>query len=181
MTISEVVEQMDRLALAGFYVPARLDEMAAEWFTALEHVEAQRLATAIDVLMTRKTERWWPTLGEVMQEVQALRAPEAIVARKCARCQGSRWVEDIPFRGYGLGDTVYTCVARCPDCGVPPPDTAHLERSQRKISAAEQRARLLRNPPMPDMTEEHFLARLRALGQGALASTVQRHRTFTIE
>ena len=172
MRLTDVFEEMNRLALAGYYVPHSIESMGQEWHKALEHIDAERLTRAVDNLMAKKTDRWWPTLAELLAEVTALKAPDQVVSRKCPTCAGSTWIDAVPFRGYGLGETVYEGVRRCPDCRVPPPDTSHLAKSQMPISAAEQRARAKLRPTAVAMTEAEFLARLKAMGQHTLAARI---------
>ena len=173
MTMSDIVRQMDRLALAGYYAPTKIEPMAQEWLRALEHLDLERLTRGVDNLMAKKTDRWWPTLAELLAEVTALKTPEPVVSRKCPTCDGSTWVEAVPFRGYGLGETVYEGVRRCPDCGMPPPETSHLSRSQRPLSAAEHRIRLSSRRAPETMTLDQFVTKLRAMGQHGLAQGVQ--------
>lgn len=163
MNASTVTEQMERLALAGYFAPSgdKLTLMVTEWTQMLHHYDTAQLVAGVDWLMTHRTERWWPTVGEVLAAIRAATGPKPESTYRCATCAGTGWVEAVPFRSMGQ---LYEAMQRCPDCAIPVPSYSVARGSRHSLSPSEHRAWLLARPSAPVLTEEQFYARLRAMG-----------------
>ena len=165
---TEISNQIERLALAGFITPKtdKLGAMVEEWCKALARFEVGQIQAAMDWLIQHRTERWWPTLGEVLDTVRLTTKTVEEPSSKCQTCDGSHWIETVPFQSFGH---VYTAVRRCPDCGVPSPDYKVPPGLRQSLTAAQHRSYLNRRKTAPMMTQEQFLTRLRELGAERLA------------
>lgn len=166
---SKVSEQIERLALAGFLPPGgdKLGQMVEEWGKQLARFDAGILEAGFDYLIARKKDRWWPTLGEVLEAVRAAAGPVPERSHRCPKCDGSTWVEAAPFQQAGH---VYAGVQRCPECGVPPPRYDVRPGSRQPLTAQEQRTMVAQRKTPPVLTEAQFFATLRQLGAEKLAA-----------
>ena len=168
-----VSEQIERLALAGFLPPSgdKLERMVEEWSKQLERYDPAVLEAGLDYLITRKKDRWWPTLAEVLEAVRAAAGPMPERSNRCPKCDGSTWVEAAPFKQSG---NLYAAVQRCPDCGVPPPAYEGKGGNRQPLTAHEQRIMMAQRTTPPVLTFDQFIAQLRAMGAEQLASRVVR-------
>jgi len=166
---STVSEQIERLALAGFLPPSgdKLGLMVEEWSKQLARFDPGILEAGLDALISRKRDRWWPTLGEVLEAIRAAAGPMPERSHRCPKCDGSSWVEAAPFKSSGQ---LYVGVQRCPDCGVPPPRCDIRPGSRQPLTAQEQRTMMAQRRTPPVLTEGEFFAKLREMGADRLAS-----------
>lgn len=167
-----VQEQMERLALAGFIAPTgeKLALMVAEWTRMLGHHDAAHIIAGVDWVIQHRTDRWWPTVGEVLAAIRAAAGPKPEVSYRCHSCQGTGWVEAVPFRSMGQ---LYEGMRRCPECGIPEPSYSVPKGSRVPMSSTEHRDWLLSRPTPPALTEEQFYVRLREMGAARLVDKWQ--------
>lgn len=167
-----VSEQIERLALAGFLPPAgdKLERMVEEWGKQLERYDPAVLEAGLDFLITRKKDRWWPTLAEVLEAIRAAAGPVPERSNRCPKCDGSSWVDAAPFKQSGQ---VYAGVQRCPECGVPPPMYEVKRGSRQALTAQEQRTMMAQRATPPVLTEAQFFAKLREMGAERLAAQLE--------
>lgn len=172
MNSAVVHEQMERLALAGFLAPTgeKLTLMVTEWTKVLGHFEAAQLIAGVDWVIQHRTDRWWPTVGEVLSAVRAAVGPKPETSHRCRACEGTGWVEAVPFTTMGH---LYEGMRRCPDCGIPEPSYATPRGSRVPMTATEHREWLQQRPSPPMLTEAQFFERLRAMGASRLANQWQ--------
>lgn len=120
----DAMDQFDRLVSAGYFVPPEPDgktgAVFANWFEMLREYELDDVRDGITALLRTKTDRAWPTPGQIRGVIAGQTAGRE--SQKCKTCQGSGWVEARPYRanaGY-----IYEGVTRCPGCGLPMPKDA---------------------------------------------------------
>ena len=170
---SEIGNQLERLALAGFIAPKddKLAAMVEEWGKALTRFEVGQIEQGINWLIHHRRERWWPTVGELLDAIRLTTVQKEEPTRKCRTCDGSKWMEAVPFQSFGQ---VYTAVRRCPDCGTPPPPYTIPPGSRQALTAAQHRTYLNAAKTPMELTFDQFIAQLRAMGAEQLASLVVR-------
>lgn len=122
MTEVEAMDQFDRLAAAGFLQPADPDgkpgAVFMEWYRGVQSYAREDVQDGITRLLNAKTDRFWPTVGELRGCIAGVTAGREKRA-KCDTCRDSGWVDARPYKanaGY-----VYEGVERCPACALPAP------------------------------------------------------------
>lgn len=122
------MDQFDRLAAAGFLQPSDPDprnkpgQVFQEWFAGLKSFPNDDVTSGIDRLIRERTDRFWPSIGELRGAILGATAGREKRA-KCDTCQDSGWVEARPYKANA--GHIYEGVTRCPGCAVPMPrDTA---------------------------------------------------------
>lgn len=168
---SQVSDQIERLALAGFLAPTgdKLVQMVDEWSKHLVRFDDAVIKAGLDYLITHKRDRWWPTLGEVLEAIRGAAGPAPEPSNRCRACDGTTWIDAAPFKS---GGEFYACVQRCPDCGVPSPRYDVKRGTRQPLTAAEQRANVQTRKTPPVMTEAEFFARLKEMGAERLADRI---------
>jgi hypothetical protein len=128
MTAAEFETQFSRLA-AHFHLPADAsrDTLAVDWLKALQHYHVDALEHAVTELTKTSTDRFWPALGRVMELIKSRIGRYDRTPGACATCHGSTWIEAQPWKANGQ---IYTGVQRCPDCGIPAPQSDERRNSQ---------------------------------------------------
>jgi hypothetical protein len=118
---TDAMDQFDRLASAGYFVPpdpeGKVGAVFATWFDMVRGYELDDVRDGITALMRTKTDRNWPTPGQLRGAIAGITAGRE--SQKCRTCHGSGWVTARPYRanaGY-----IYEGVERCPGCGLPMP------------------------------------------------------------
>lgn len=173
MSSSNVIsDQLERLALAGFVAPTgeKLALMVGEWTRALAVYEDRHVLAGFDWVIEHRTDRWWPTLGEVLAAIRAAMGPKPEAATRCQSCEGSGWIEAVPFHAM---QQTYEAMRRCPDCGIPAPDYTAPKGTRQPLTASEHRQWIQQRPVPLVLTEAQFFERLRALGAAQLAERWQ--------
>jgi hypothetical protein len=122
MTQLEAMDEFDRLAAAGYVQPADPDgkpgAVFTEWFNGLQSYAREDVHDGITRLLGAKTDRFWPTLGELRGCIAGVTAGRERRG-KCDTCRDSGWVDARPYRANG--GLVYQGVMRCPGCGLQMP------------------------------------------------------------
>ena len=156
MTGAEFDQQFARLA-AHFHLPAdeSRDTIAADWCAALQHYHADALEHSVTELTRTATDRFWPALGKVLDLIKARIGRYDRAPGKCRTCNGSTWIDAQPWKSNGI---VYEGLQRCPDCGVPPPQS-HERKAIHALTSIEfhehQKGRYGRDLMPPGMEAKH--------------------------
>lgn len=167
MTRDQGIEQFSRL-IANLQPPADPDAVFAEWFPAFAGLHVDDVADGVTRLLRGKTDRWWPTIGELRGCIASVQAGRTSASDACPKCHGSRWVEARPYRANG--EHVYRGVTRCPACGVPAPRLEGQSRQTPFTDAQLAAWRHARRPVAAIETRAEFLAAVEALAGRKVAA-----------
>lgn len=175
MTQREFDRQFTRLCDHFHLADESKKTIAVDWFDALRHYHMDAVDAGITRVIGDATDTFWPALGKLKQAIQSRIAGMAKVKADCATCQGSSWVEAMPWKAHGR---VYTGFQRCPDCGVPEPIFTP-ESLRTPLTAAEYQAWRNRELPEPAVplqpSNRSALEALRALRstRGRMAKAIE--------
>lgn len=137
MNTTEFDEQFTRL-VSHFRLPADVAQevVAGEWYRAVQHYHVDALDLAVTAMIREAEKTYWPPLGLLLGKIQSRISGHEKTSDACATCHGNTWLESLP---YWSNKHVYTCVVRCPDCGVPPPQVK-ADRYRSPLNSAEYQA-----------------------------------------
>lgn len=149
MTQLEAMDQFDRLAAAGFLQPSDPDgkpgAVFGEWYDGLKTYALDDVKDGISRLLQTRTDRFWPTVGELRGCIASVTAGRE-KRRRCQTCQDAGWVEARPYKANA--GHIYEGVSRCYACGVPAPNSTsgafHTPLTDREFAEWQRTRRPLR-------------------------------------
>lgn len=119
-----------------------------EWARSIRHFHVDAFDDAVTKVIREAEDIFWPPMNAVIEAIRSRIVTREHVSHKCPTCNGATWIEGLPWKSNGH---VYTGYARCPDCGVPPPNyKPHEFRDE--LTATEYAQYLqgeLHSPPIP--------------------------------
>lgn len=120
MTSTEWESQWARLDQFRVKDESRRDAMGAEWFAQLRHHHVDAVDHGITRLIGHAEDTFLPGLGLLKDFVQQRIDRYERTPGKCATCHGRTWIDAPAWKSNGI---IYEGLQRCPDCGVPAPQT----------------------------------------------------------
>jgi hypothetical protein len=177
MTELDAMDQFDRLSAAGFLQPHDPDgkpgAVFMEWYDGLKGYARDDVQDGISRLLQTRTERYWPTVGELRGCIASVTAGRE-KRGKCDTCLDTGWVEARPYRANA--GHVYQGVTRCPGCGLPVPKDApgayQTPLTDRECAEWQKSQR-----PMRVITSrEEMFARVRQVLGARVVPAVERER-----
>jgi hypothetical protein len=133
MTPQEWAGQWSRLDQFRVKDESRRDAMGAEWFAQLRHWHVDAVDEGITRLIGAAQDNFLPGLGLLKDFIQQRIDRYNRSPGKCPTCDGSTWIEAQPWKSNGI---IYEGLQRCPDCGVPAPQT-HERKTYQGLTPVE--------------------------------------------
>lgn len=165
MTRTDGMEQFDRLAHAGYRAPEDVAAAFDEWMRHFGDMALEDVDAGLTRLMRGRASSFWPTPGELAEHIRAVQSGRDRRSASCPTCDGTTWVESVPFRANG--GLLYAGVVRCHACGIPAPRLDALRGHQTPLGPHEARdmARKAASDPAiaAPATRGEFLAAVAAM------------------
>ena len=147
---------MNQFRLSADVKPA---DLSSEWFSQLKHYHVDAVEAGITLLLRDARDTFFPALGLLLEKISTRLKSMNRTKAKCETCGGNTWIDSWPYWSNGH---VYTCVIRCPDCGVPAPQVK-TDGHQQPLTAAEYQSWKAGTLQQPDI----YVARNKhAVGKG---------------
>lgn len=148
MTFHEWQPQWGRLAHFRISADADRDQLEVEWFAQLKHWHVDAVDAGITLLIGHAKDNFLPGLGLLKDHIQSRVGRYEKTRGTCATCNGTTWIEAMPWKSNGW---IYSGFTRCPDCGVPAPTYTPYGRREELTATEYQQvlAGTFQEPAMP--------------------------------